>query len=192
MTESVDTGESQGEQTDQQQAASTYTPPATQADLDRIIADRVARTKAQFKDYNDLKTQSAELAQIKQQNMTDQQRQAEELTRWQTDAEKWRTTAVSSRVEALAALDFADPSDAVSALDPAQYLDAGGQINEEAIKAELAAVLDRKPHWRRVEGATAPVTRAPAPNRAQGSSGGAAAANPAAEFAQILQGQLRS
>ena len=59
----------------------------------------------------------------------------EELTRWQNEASTWRTQAVSSRVETLAAGEFADPSDALSAIDPGKYLDAGGQINEEAIKA---------------------------------------------------------
>jgi hypothetical protein len=170
--------------------AATYTPPATQADLDRIIFDRVTRTKNQFKDYTELKAAKAELDQIKAQNQTAEQRQAEELTRWQSEAEKWRTASVGSRIEALAALDFADPSDASGALaDPGKYLDAGGQIDENAIRADLADVLERKPHWRRPEGASPP--RAPAPNPAQGSGGGRPAADPAGEFAAIIQSQLQ-
>lgn len=38
-----------------------FTPPATQADLDRIIQDRVARVKNQYADYDDLKTRVTEL-----------------------------------------------------------------------------------------------------------------------------------
>jgi len=171
------------------QEPSTYTAPATQADLDRIIADRVSRTKAQFKDYNELKAAKAELDQIRQQNQTEAERQAQELTKWQSEAETWRKTAVGARIEALAATDFADPSDASASLDPAKYLDAGGQIDEAAIKTDLAEVLERKPHWRRAEGA--PPARLPAVNPAQGSGGGRSPADPGTEFAAIIQSQLQ-
>jgi len=132
----------------------------------------------------------SEYDRLVEASKTDLERKAEEVTRWQTDAEKWRTAAVSARIEALAAPDFADPSDAATALADAGFLDAGGQINEAAIKTELTALLERKPHWRRNESNPAP--RAPAPNYAQGSGvDGKAAANPAAEFAAILQAQLK-
>jgi hypothetical protein len=127
--------------------------------------------------------------QLEEASKTELQRVQEEATRWQTEASTWRTTAVSSRVETLASSDFADPSDAVTGLgDPAKYLDAGGQIQEEAIRADLAALLERKPHWRKADQAPAG-PRVPAPNPAQGSGvNGKAAANPATEFAALLQG----
>jgi hypothetical protein len=115
MTEPTTPPADQTDDGQTEQQSSTYTPPATQADLDRIIADRVARTKNQFKDYAELKSAKAELDQIKQQNQTVEQRQAEELSNWQTEAQTWRTAAVGSRIEALAAEAFADPSDAVGA-----------------------------------------------------------------------------
>lgn len=37
----------------------TYTPPATQADLDRIIADRLSRERGKYADYDDLKAKAA-------------------------------------------------------------------------------------------------------------------------------------
>ena len=37
-----------------------YTPPATQADLDRIIADRISRERAKYADYDDIKAKAAE------------------------------------------------------------------------------------------------------------------------------------
>lgn len=167
-----------------------YTPPASQGDLDRIITERVARVKSQFKDYGELKMKAAELDQMRQTSQTESERQAAELVRWQSEAERWRTDAVGSRIQAVAASDFADPSDAVTALDPAKYLDASGQIDEDAIRADLADVLERKPHWRRADGAP-PAPRVPAPNPNQGSGqNGRSAPDPAAEFASILQGQL--
>jgi hypothetical protein len=170
-------------------APATYVAPATQADLDRIIADRINRTKAQFKDYGDLKTKADKFDLLDAQTKTDAQRAAEETARWQTEAERWRTTAVAAKVQALAATDFADPDDAVRGLDPAKYLDAGGVIDEAAIKADLAALLDAKPHYRRAEGVAPP--RVPAPNAAQGASAtGRTTPDPAQEFAAIVRGQL--
>lgn len=147
-----------------------------------------ARAKENAAKLKDVGPQLAELEQLRAANKTEAERQAEELSRWQAEAGKWRTDAIGNRIQALAT-DFADPSDAASALDPAQYLDAGGQINEDAIKADLADLLTRKPHWRRGDG-TAPAPRPPAPNYAQGSGGGRAAADPAAEFAAVIQSQL--
>jgi hypothetical protein len=131
-----------------------------------------------------------EYERLVQASKSELERQTEEVTRWQSDAERWRTAAVTSRVEALAGQDFADPSDAATALtDPGKYLDAGGVIDETAIRRDLAALLERKPHWRRTD--ATPVPRVPAPNRAQGSgTDGKATADPAAEFAAFMQGQL--
>src|SRR5690625_5253852 len=41
-----------------------YTPPATQADLDRIIADPISRERAKYAEYDDLKSAAAGLAEI--------------------------------------------------------------------------------------------------------------------------------
>lgn len=38
-----------------------FKPPATQADLDRIIQDRVARVKNQYADYDDLKAKAGQV-----------------------------------------------------------------------------------------------------------------------------------
>jgi len=126
---------------------------------------------------------------LEEASKTELQRAQEETARWQTDAQNWRKAAVSSRVERLAADQFADPSDALSAIDPAKYLGAGGEIDEAAIRTDLAAVLEKKPHWRKPEGTPGP--RIPAPNPAQGSGvDGRAANDPATQFAALIQQQL--
>jgi hypothetical protein len=137
---------------------------------------------------DDAQRRLTEFARLEQASKTELERKTEEVTRWQTEAEKWRKASVGSRIEALAAPDFADPSDAAHALDPAKYLGADGLINDEQIRADLADVLNRKPHYRR--STEAPGPRVPAPNPAQGAGGTRTAADPAAEFASILQGQL--
>lgn len=130
---------------------------------------------------------------LEEASKTETERAKEEAARWQNEATTWRTQAVSSRVETLASSDFADPSDALAGIgDPAKYLDAGGVINEAAIKADLAALLERKPHWRRNTTDPAPAgPRTPAPNPAQGSGvNGTAAADPAQQFAALIRSQM--
>lgn len=164
-----------------------WKPPESQADLDRIINERLARQKAQFKDYDDLKSKAAEFDKQQEAQKSELEKTQSDLTRWQTEAETWRSAAVSNTVKALAAADFADPDDAVRNLDVSKYLDAGGDIDEKTIQADLAALLEAKPHYRRAEEQQSP--RAPRPNQAQG-SGGQPVTDPAQELAAIVRGQL--
>lgn len=129
----------------------------------------------------------AEYNRLEQASKTELERATEEVTRWQTEAEKWRGASVASTVKALAAKDFADPDDAVRNLDPAKYLGAGGEVDEKAIQADLSALLEAKPHYRRTAETT---TRVPAPKHAQGSGSGKPAGDPGTEFAGILGGLL--
>lgn len=134
------------------------------------------------------KQQLTEYNRLVAASKSELERSQEETNRWQTEAERWRTTSVSSRIEALAAPDFAFPADAVAKLDPAQYLDAGGTINDAAITRDLKAILDERPNWRRQADPAKP--RTPAPNHGQGSGGGVPVVDPRQEFAAILQGNL--
>lgn len=135
------------------------------------------------------KQKLAEYDKLVESQKTEAQRLADETARWQTEAEKWRATSVGATVRALAAADFADPDDAVRNLDSAQYLDAGGTIDEAAIRKDLAALLESKPHYRRSDETAAP--RPPRPNPAQGSGvNGRSTPDPAQEFAAIMQRQL--
>jgi hypothetical protein len=183
-TSVITTGETPAE-------TSEWTPPTSQAELDRIIQNRLERERAKYADYDDLREKAQSWDQIEEASKTEYERIQEEATRWQTEASTWRTKAVSSQVQTLAAAEFADPTDALAAIgDPAKYLGAGGEIDEAAIKADLDALLERKPHWRKAEGA-APGPRVPAPNPAQGSGvDGRAANDPAQQFAALINQQL--
>lgn len=64
---SEDTGAAAPEQTQE----TGWVPPASQADLDRIISDRVARERAKFADYDDLKAAAGRLAEIEEANKTE-------------------------------------------------------------------------------------------------------------------------
>jgi hypothetical protein len=76
------------------------------------------------------------------------------------------TRAVRAEVKAMASGEFADPSDAEDAINPADYVDDSGEINTDAIKARLAELLEAKPHWRK---AASPATPPPRPDPGQGS-----------------------
>lgn len=54
-----------------------YTPPATQADLDKIISDRLSRERAKFADYEDLKAKAGRLAEIDEASKTESQKLTE-------------------------------------------------------------------------------------------------------------------
>lgn len=74
----------------------SYKPPATQADLDRIIQDRVARVKSSYADYDDLKAK-AEQADTFQSRIAELESTNGELSgKVQTfEAEKERAALVS-------------------------------------------------------------------------------------------------
>lgn len=76
---------------------------------------------------------------------------------------------IKAEVKALASQGFADPEDASAFLDLSKYANGDGDVDSEAIKADLAALLQRKPHLGK-----SPEHRTPAPNPAQGSSGSGA------------------
>lgn len=54
-----------------------YTPPATQEDLNRIIAERVARERTKYADYEDLKGKAAKYAELEESQKSELQKQSE-------------------------------------------------------------------------------------------------------------------
>jgi hypothetical protein len=150
--------------------------------LDRMKAEKKAALKA----ATDARRQAAELAK-KVAEFED--RDKSELDRANAKAEraterevKATARAVSAEVRALSVNLFADPSDAADVLmkDPSKYVDADGDIDTDAIEADLADLLERKPHWAKPESAartdpeTEPAVKAkakPKPDPGQGSRG---------------------
>lgn len=121
---------------------SSYTPPATQADLDRIIGERVARVKAAPPaDYGDLQAAAARLADLEAQNASD-------IDRARAEAKREGATEVlgrandrlrSAEARALAAeLRFRNPSAAVRLIELADVtVSDSGDVDAAAIRARL-------------------------------------------------------
>ncbi len=109
----------------------------------------------------------AELQRIKDAEKTESERLNDQLARAQDQVAKTRQQLVRAQVQALATAGFADPEDAVGALNLGSYIDSDGDIDEAAIKADLDALLERKPHWAKTQPPEGP--RRPAPDRTQAS-----------------------
>lgn len=61
--------------TEQQPAEKTF----TQADVDRLLGERLARAKEKFADYDDLKAAAAELKNIKDANKSESQKLSDQI-----------------------------------------------------------------------------------------------------------------
>lgn len=147
------------------------------------------------KRLKELEPKAAELQRIKDAEKTESERLNDQLAHANEQIAKTRQRLVKARVQALAgsALDdraaFADPEDAVGALDLDSYIDGDGDIDESAIEADLQALLERKPHWARVQPQEGP--RRPAPDRTQASGANKKQApSPRDEFAGWLSSKL--
>jgi hypothetical protein len=157
--------------------------------VENLRADNKARTSAEVaklqKQIADLKPLADEAQALKDAKKSDVERLTEQLTALQSSVRDARTQALRGEIKALAAKEFADPEDAAAFLDPSKYLNDNGQYDEAAVKADLEDLLKRKPHLAR----EAPRTpRTPAPDRTQGSSGGAKnPASPRDSFAAWMQ-----
>lgn len=151
--------------------------------LERMKAERAAAKKeaaAAKKQAADLARKVQEFEDAKKSELEKAQAQAE---RAKEQATKAVARSVKSEIKALATGQFADASDATDVLmrDPQRYVDAEGEIDTDAIEADLADLLERKPHWAKPEPAapaapatepeSAPKKPKPKPDPGQGSRG---------------------
>lgn len=131
----------------------------------------------------------AELQKRKDAEKSDTDRLNDQLTRANEQIAKTRQRLARTQVQALAMTGFADPEDAVGALDLDSYIDSDGDIDEAAIKADLDALLERKPHWAKSQPPEGP--RRPAPDRTQASGANRTKApSPEDEFSGWLKSRL--
>lgn len=148
--------------------------------LDRMKAERNAAKK----EAADAKRTATENARKARENADKAKKfdeleaanktEAEKLTAAKDAAEQKAAAAVKRAVTAEVkslADDFADREDAVLNLgDLAKYVDAAGDIDTDAIKQDLADVLDRKKHLRKAP-TEAPKPPKPKPDPGQGKTG---------------------
>lgn len=143
----------------------------TQADIDRIVAERAKRVAAKdYGDYDDLKKAAQELADLKAAGASEQDRAVQKAT---SEAEKRVRDEVNRDrvldfVEVAAAKDWADPLDARLRLQrrAAEFVGKDGSIDRDAIKAAVADELKSAAHL-----AAMPAKGKPRPDGTQGTGG---------------------
>lgn len=115
----------------------------SQAELDKILGERVAREKEKFKDYDALKTAAEELEKIKEANKSETEK-AIDAARKEADAaaRKDVLSSVGERlVEASFVASFAgrveeDRATAlISSLDKKSFLTSEGEVDVEKVKS---------------------------------------------------------
>lgn len=143
----------------------------------------IAKLKAREALTPEQKQKIAEYDRLAEASKTDLERETDARTKAETRAQALLNRAIKAEVKALAAEGFADPSDASAFLDLTSYADESGDIDSDRIKADLADLLTKKPHLGK-----SPVSRVPAPNPAQGSSGAGAQTTPNID-AQIAEAE---
>lgn len=90
----------------------------TQADVDRIVKDRVARERAKFADYDELKQAAARLAEIEEAQKTETQKAQEAAAAAQAELEALRTRLRTQAIETAVTTAAA----AAGAINPQQVL----------------------------------------------------------------------
>lgn len=88
-----------------------FTPPATQAELNKIIADRVSRERAKYADYADLQSKAAKFDDLEKANKSEAERLAEEANTARSEAEAARAELLRYRVAASHGITDADDID---------------------------------------------------------------------------------
>jgi hypothetical protein len=154
--------------------AAAYTPPATQADLDRIIADRVSRVQAKYADYADLRAKASKFDELAEAQKTELQKAVERAEAAEKRAQEFETAKQIDGWKAEAAK---------AAGVPASALRGSTQEEIAAHAEELKALIpaqDATP-----KGAVGPYVPAEG-----GTPAGAVTGGPGQEFAAFLQGQL--
>lgn len=122
----------------------------TQAELDEIIGKRLARQKADFADYDDLKAAKAELDKLKADNASELDKakaeaKAEGISEATTNANR-RIIAAAARALAADAR-FHEPKDAPLLLDLSKVkVNDDGEADEDAIKALIDAEVEKRPY----------------------------------------------
>lgn len=120
----------------------------SQADIDRIVADRLNRERSKFADYEDLKAKAGRLDQLESEGKSDLDK-AVEAAKSEARAEALREGGVKTARGILrAGMQAAKVEDIDERLDDmnlAKFLDDKGDIDQDAIDRALARIVPAKP-----------------------------------------------
>ena len=90
-------------------AADEFKPITSQEDLNKVISDRVARERAKYADYKDVKAKAAKLDEFEQANQTESEKAARRIA--DLEAELTNTRRESLRISIASANGITDADD---------------------------------------------------------------------------------
>lgn len=130
-------------------AANSSGKTFTQADLERQIDQRLARERKKYEGFEDLKAKAARLDEIEKASATDLEK-AIAKTREETLAEVQRNFGERAAKATLKAqletrMKPADAAALVEDLSMARFVDADGEVDEDAIAQAVARLAPRGP-----------------------------------------------
>ena len=120
----------------------------TQADLDRIVGERLNRQKAQFADYDELKTKAAEADRLRQEQETASEKAVREA-REQAVAEERaksapRLVGAEFRAAAKGVLTDAQRDAFLEDADLTKYLNDKGEVDVDKVTKKVEALAPAK------------------------------------------------
>lgn len=133
----------------------TFVAPTNQEEFDRMVGARLARERAKFADYDELRAKASKFDEVDAASKSELQKAQD------TIAERDRQLADLPKVARQQAIRFASLATQRGFLDPEDALvfidaDLG---DEDAVKAALEDLATRKPHLVRQEAGKPPRTR---------------------------------
>lgn len=131
-----------------------YTPPQSQADLDRIVEARLARERQKLAgeyggDSASVRAQLEEYSKYKESQKTETEKAIDEAKKGTAaeTAQRFLSKLVSSEAKAIAgALGFNDPADALTVIDPASLPVKDDEPDADAIKKLVEKLATDKPY----------------------------------------------
>jgi multidrug efflux pump subunit AcrA (membrane-fusion protein) len=124
--------------------------------LDRMKTERAAAKAEAAAEKKRADELAAKVAEFEDRDKSDLEKATAAADRAAQLAAAATSRAVRAEVKALAADQFADPSDAAAFLDLTAYASADGEIDTDAISKDLTALLESKPHLGRPAGPRPP------------------------------------
>lgn len=105
------------QQAGEHEAPAGFQPITSQDELNRLIGERVARAKAKYGDYDDLKTKAARLDEIEQASKSEAEKTADRIAALERELNESRTSALRSRIQAKFGVDDEDAALFLTATD---------------------------------------------------------------------------
>ena len=141
-------GNGDGGEGGSESGGSTYTAPATQADLDRIVESRLAREREKFKGHDDFKAKAEKWDALEDEKKTPSEKAIEEAraeSARETSARYERRIA-STEIKSLAAsAGFLDPADALAVLGE-EVPKKDDEIDVDELKKRVDKLATDKPY----------------------------------------------